>query len=125
MFFMTRAKRPILKANGESFGQRLRRLRKAQGLTQTELGTRIDVSMRAICSYERDECEPTVELIVALSKSLGVSLDEMTGITSSKIQATPAIERRLFKRFNQINELSERKKQTILQVLDMALGSKA
>ena len=123
MLLMTRPKRPILKANGETLGQRLRRLRKVRGLTQTELGELVGVSMRAMCSYERDECEPCADLIVSLAEHLGVSLDTLMGVKIFKSQSMPTMERRLLRRFNEIKKLSKRKKQTLIQLLDMALQS--
>jgi len=106
---------------GETFGQRLARFRKTKGLTQGELGAAIGVSIRALSAYERDECEPSIELLAALGNQLGVSVDELLGTLkeTSRILINP----RWAKRFKQIEFLSGRKQQAIMQVIDMALKS--
>jgi transcriptional regulator with XRE-family HTH domain len=107
-------------ADRGSFGERLAKFRKAKGLTQGELGAAVGVSIRALSAYERAECQPSLELLVALGDHLGVSADELLG----KGQEQPArllIDPRWAKRFKQIEFLSGRKQQALLQVLDMAL----
>jgi transcriptional regulator with XRE-family HTH domain len=121
LLMSNRPKRPILKANGESFGERLRRLRKAQGLTQGELGEVLGVSVRAICSYECDECQPPANILVPMAKQLNVGMEELMGITAPTVQKMPALQRRWARKFDRIQGLPERQQRAIMQVLDMAL----
>lgn len=63
----------------EDFGERLRRLRTAEGLTQAELGRRIGRTVTAISKYESGAMKPTLDVAVDLAFQLKVSLDELFG----------------------------------------------
>lgn len=60
-------------------GTRLREIRKSQGLTQTELGELIGVGKSAICCYEKEIRNPTIETIIDLMHIFGVSADYLLG----------------------------------------------
>lgn len=57
------------------FSQNLKFLRKRAGFTQSELGEKIGVGTTTISNYEAGNSEPNIDLILSLSKVLGVSLD--------------------------------------------------
>ncbi len=57
----------------QSFGARLRALRRARGLTQAELARRIGRHQTVIGPYERDEYVPPPEIVVRLAEALGSS----------------------------------------------------
>lgn len=70
------------------FAQRLRALRQAQGLSQTELGVRMglppDVASARINRYEQGVHVPDLDTLTAMAKELGVPLpalfaDDRTG----------------------------------------------
>ncbi len=124
MCFVSRLKkRPIKTGSGKTLGQQLRLLRKQKGLSQERLGEQVGASIRAICSYERDECEPPVQTLMALSKTLGISMDDLLGSPAKKLteEKTP-VPRRWMRRIEKIQKLSENKQKTLLQVVDMALN---
>ena len=73
---------------GETFGDRLRELRKERGLQQRELGERYKLSSSAIGSYERNLREPTLELLLSLAEFFGVSVDYLLCRTSERLTAT-------------------------------------
>lgn len=60
-------------------GNRLREVRKAKGLTQTELGELIGVGKSAICCYEKGTRNPTLEALISLILVFGVSADYLLG----------------------------------------------
>lgn len=72
----------------EDFGERLRRLRTAQGLTQAELGGRIGRTVTAISKYESGAMNPTLEVAVDLAFQLRVSLDELFGYENKSSVST-------------------------------------
>lgn len=57
----------------ETFGNRLKALRKSKGLNQTQLAEKIGVSLLTLFRWEKDERSPRVDEIKALSKALGVT----------------------------------------------------
>lgn len=60
-------------------GNRLREVRKAKGLTQTELGELIGVGKSAICCYEKETRNPTLEAVIEMIHVFGVSADYLLG----------------------------------------------
>lgn len=60
-------------------GGRLREARKQRGLTQTELGELIGVGKSAICCYEKETRNPTLEAVLEMIHVFGVSADYLLG----------------------------------------------
>ena len=60
-------------------GNRLREVRKQKGLTQTELGELIGVGKSAICCYEKEIRNPTLEALLEMIHVFGVSADYLLG----------------------------------------------
>ena len=60
-------------------GERLKNLRKAKGLTQSELGQLIGVKKSVICLYERELRNPTLESIIKLCEIFNVDADYLIG----------------------------------------------
>src|SRR5215467_2110957 len=59
------------------FGQRLRHIRRARGLTLTELGERVGRAPSVLSLLENGRREPKLSLIEALASALSVSADEL------------------------------------------------
>ncbi|WP_044737254.1 helix-turn-helix domain-containing protein [Geobacillus kaustophilus] len=62
-----------------SFPQRLRMLRKAKGLTQEELGRKVNVTKVSISGYESGNRTPDMDTLKALADALDVSIDYLLG----------------------------------------------
>jgi transcriptional regulator with XRE-family HTH domain len=59
------------------FGQRLRALREAAGLSQAELGERAGgIAAQNIAKYERGVQEPNWPTVLDLAEALGIATDE-------------------------------------------------
>ena len=58
---------------------RLKELRKARGLTTTELGNAVGCSNPAITHYEHGDRKPTPELLVKFADFFGVTVDYLLG----------------------------------------------
>ena len=56
-------------------GPRIAVLRRAAGLSQGELAQRLQVSSSAIGMYEQGRREPSAEILVALARTFGVTVD--------------------------------------------------
>ena len=50
-------------------------LRRHKGWSRTELARRLNISASAVGMYEQGRREPSIEILVALSKEFGVSID--------------------------------------------------
>lgn len=68
----------------ETLAQNLARLRRENGLTQAELGEKLNYSDKSISKWERAEGIPDLQVMVQLSEMYSVSIDEMIGKTDEK-----------------------------------------
>ena len=57
--------------------EHLLQLRKAKGLRQTELASKVGIGWRAYQTYERGEREPSLSALIALADFYDLSLDEL------------------------------------------------
>lgn len=64
----------------ETFGERLKNLRKEKGIGQIELAKQIGVGKSVISLWEINKCEPTLGKLIALSKYFNVSIDYLAGL---------------------------------------------
>jgi transcriptional regulator with XRE-family HTH domain len=65
-----------------TLGQRIRRVREAQGLSQVTLARRLNASTNAINMLEQDRIrDPHWQRLVAMAEILAVSLDFLAGRT--------------------------------------------
>ena len=60
-------------------GERLKTLRKEKGMTQTELGSMINVTKVSICCYEKGIRFPSLDTLIDLSEVFKVSIDYLLG----------------------------------------------
>lgn len=58
-----------------AFGAVLRKLRKQDGLTQSELGKALGISYSTVSMYERGEREPDFEMLEIIADYFNVSMD--------------------------------------------------
>ncbi len=61
----------------KTIGKFISALRRANGMTQKELGERLFVSDKTVSRWERDECTPELSLIPAISEIFGITTDEL------------------------------------------------
>src|ERR687896_2564693 len=67
-----------------SFGERLRRLRNAAGLTQEELASRAGLTAKAVSALERAERKhPYPHTVRSLAEALGLSGDERAALVAA------------------------------------------
>ena len=115
--------RALSRSSTETFGDRLRRLRAARGLTQGDLGRKIALSQRMVAYYESQGGTPAPPLVAKIAKALGVSSDELLGIKQSGATSGPdtANELRLWRKLRQIRDLPDQKRRLLLQLIDQFL----
>jgi transcriptional regulator with XRE-family HTH domain len=62
-------------------GEKVKELRKARGLTQSELATMIGVTTSAVSSYEIMERQPSYDILIKIAAYFNVSADYLLGMT--------------------------------------------
>ncbi len=98
------------------FGKRLANLRKEAGYTQTELAKELGVTQRMISYYEGHTEYPPSALLPSLAHLLGVTSDELLGITPIKKSKKP--DTRIQRRMAQIEKMNAAKRRQVLQIID-------
>ena len=103
------------------FGERMAAARKARGLSQEALASKLATTRANIAYYERKAGNPTLEFIQRCAEVLAVSVSELMG------EAAPAAKRpgpasRLEKQVEQIRRLSRSDQQFVSKFLDQVLS---
>lgn len=59
----------------QGLGDRIRKMRLEHNLTQKDFAKRIGIAATTMNNYERDEREPPIKILIAISKTFKVSID--------------------------------------------------
>jgi transcriptional regulator with XRE-family HTH domain len=104
----------------QTIARRLRELRKARGLTQTEIAKQLAIPQTLLSEYERGTVRLHGVMVAALAKALHVAADELLGLKPVKENGSFQ-DRRFFRRLQRIEKLPKRAKQTLLKTIDVYL----
>ena len=115
-----KAELPPLDLGPETFGDRLKRFRKARGLTQTELAQRLGIRQSIISSYEIERIRPHMEMICHLALQLEITTDELLGMKQTKKE--PPLPRRFLHRLQKVDSLTARQQDALLVTIDAFLS---
>lgn len=85
-----------------TLNENIRRLRLARNLSQVDLAKALGVTKQSISNWENDNIQPSIDMLVRLSKYFSVSTDvllgqeqreylEITGLTDSQLAHVTAI----------------------------------
>jgi transcriptional regulator with XRE-family HTH domain len=119
----SRLKLPVLMLGKETLGQRISRLRKERGYSQTELAEKIGIIQVLVSDYERDKLRHHPDMVIRFAKALDVSADELLGLEKPKHANGFLKNRRLLRRLQQIDHLPKRDQQALLRMIDNTLRS--
>ena len=64
-----------------SIGKNIKNLRKEKGLTQAELGKRLNVTQQMIGQYENDKNSPQIDTLKRIAAALEVKVADLMGIS--------------------------------------------
>lgn len=120
-YHMSKRKFGFKAPDGLSFGERLKNIRRAKGITQVELAEAIGVSQRIITYYECETGFPPSHLLPLIAKTLRVSTDELLGIKNVKGQL-PQEQAVLWKKLKRIASLSKKDQKILLNLLNSMLN---
>lgn len=105
----------------KAMGARVCARRTDQGMTQTQLADMLGVTQQVVASYEVGRRRVPASMLPAFSKSLGVSIEELLGISNGRKKPGPIP--KLHRQLEKISMLPKEQQKSIMQVLDMALTS--
>lgn len=109
-------------SEGTEFGKRVAEARKRKGLTQAELAAALGVTGAMIVYCERRAANPSLDLLVKLSKALDVTVAELVGEKTQK-KGKPGPQSELEERFDRLRQLPRRDQETVLKMLDGLLAA--
>jgi len=69
-----------------SLAENMKNLRKAAGLTQSQLAKKTGSTQWAITNYERGLSNPTAKKLPIFAKALGVSIEELYGVNGKELK---------------------------------------
>ena len=111
-----------LALDGDSFGQRLARLRKDKGFTQVELAKKVGIIQVLVSDYEHDKIRPNPDVLVRFALALAVSADELLGLKKTKKAEGTRGNSRFLRRLQLIETLPKRDQDALLRTIDAFLG---
>jgi len=95
-----------------TLGEHITVLRKRKSLSQGDLGKAIGTSGDIIGRYERDEVNPSIEVVIKIADQLEVSIDYLVGKTDLLLDSG------LTKRITDIQKLDEDERKHVFALLD-------
>lgn len=114
-FSMTHDEQAFFKA----LGARIAALRKAQELTQAQLGEALGISQQAMNSFEKGRRRVPVSALPALTETLNVSTEVLLGQQSEPAKRGPAP--KLKQQLERLSHLPRTKQRFVIQMLDTVL----
>lgn len=94
-------------------GNKIIQLRKKKNWSQTELAKEIKVSRTIVGNYERNENTPSIEVLLKIAKTFGVSVDYLIGEGE-----VSSYDKTVLQRINDIEKLDNDTKSKLFFVID-------
>ncbi len=66
------------------FSERLKVARKMAGISQVALAERLNVSKQSVSNWENDNIQPSIDVLIKISKTLKISTDYLLGIDTEQ-----------------------------------------
>jgi transcriptional regulator with XRE-family HTH domain len=95
-----------------TLGQQITALRKKKGISQADLGKRVETSGDIIGRYERDEVKPSIEVVIRMADTLEVSLDFLVGKTDLELDSST------LNRIREVTALPDEDRKQVFMVVD-------
>lgn len=100
-------------------GTRIAEQRKAQDLTQAELGGQVGVTQQQIASFETGRRRMPISTLPLLARALGVSVEELIGVPPARGKRGPAP--KLQQQLERISALPKAQQRFVMQMIDTVL----
>jgi transcriptional regulator with XRE-family HTH domain len=100
------------------FGSIVVGLRKEQGISQTDLASRLGIHKNVLGRYERNEVLPSIEIARKIADILDVSLDYLVG------KADVQMDKNTRERILEVSKFGEEDKEHIFSVIDAFIAKR-
>lgn len=101
-----------------SFGENLKKARKAVGMTQIELARKTGVTERSVYNYEKNDRAPKISIVEKFASALGTSAEVLLDLDLSKNHTFDSLEQeKLLFKLKQLFEsgIEDKEKETFFK----------
>jgi len=100
------------------FGERLKELRETKGMSKTDLANKISLHYSQIGRYERNEANPSADMLKKLANELDVTTDYLMNGTTNDLADELINDKTLINQFKKIAQLSDENKKVVVSLID-------
>jgi len=100
------------------FGERLKELRETKGISKTDLANKISLHYTQIGRYERNEANPSADMLKKLANELDVTTDYLMNGTTNDLADELINDKNLINQFKKIAQLSDENKKVVVSLID-------
>ncbi|PIQ16090.1 MAG: transcriptional regulator [Flavobacteriales bacterium CG18_big_fil_WC_8_21_14_2_50_32_9] len=100
------------------FGERLKELRETKGISKTDLANKISLHYSQIGRYERNEANPSADMLKKLANELDVTTDYLMNGTTNDLADELINDKTLINQFKKIAQLSDENKKVVVSLID-------
>lgn len=100
-------------SNSLNIGDKISSLRKKKNWSQIDLAKEINASREIISRYERNESQPSVDMIVKIADAFGVTIDFLIGKSENA-----SFDKETVDRINDIYKMDNSTKGVLFNVID-------
>jgi transcriptional regulator with XRE-family HTH domain len=108
----------------EGFAQRLRTLRKARDLSQTQLGEKAGLHYTHIGRFERSTSRPGGDTLQRLAEALDTTADYLLQGASDEAASARVTDRELLRQFQAVEHLPDTDKQVVKTLLEAFIAKR-
>lgn len=101
-----------------SFGQHLKHIRKAKGISQGQLAELMELDPSHVSRYERDQTQPSISVAIKFAKVLDVSLNELAYGSEEQFIQDSIEDTELLELFKQLKGLPKEDLQAVKRMLN-------
>lgn len=98
--------------------ERIKQLRQEKSWSQAQLGKKMGIHQKQVSAYERGRNVPSTEVLMKIADIFDVSLDYLASEAQGKPAKVNIKDKELLRRLEEVDQLSERDKGTIIEILD-------
>lgn len=113
----------IIQMGLKIFADKLKKIRKERGLSQTDLAARCGLSLSDISRYERATVSPTLENFVKIANALEVSSDALLFAENSREKDAPR-NLKIYQRLQEIESLDKNDQDAVLRIIDAMIAKR-
>jgi transcriptional regulator with XRE-family HTH domain len=106
-------------------GKNIKTLRKQRGFLQKQVAEAIKIYPSNYSKIEKGERQPTIDMLIALSKFFDVKIEDIIYLNNNPIEEQTSIEDKITSRqLELIQQLEKQDKEAVFRIIDVMLANK-